>query len=514
MSGTERLAVRRGEFPRPNQEQVRSEFSAADESGERVLRAVQTFLTALILAFLFRAFLVEAFIIPTGSMAPTLLGKHGTLLCPTCGCEFDFGPSRAAPDDDQFVLPDEIRCPSCHALLEPDSVVVKPGDRILVHKWLYALSDWLGPRRWDVIVFRDPADPTQNFIKRVVGLPGESVEIVAGDLYIDGRIARKTPAAQGVLWLNVHDQTTLPAGEAGESAQRRWRTEEARNPAFGRGWQGENDRVLRYDGVDDTVRRLAFNVDDALLAEQLASGVERGRGSACFGDVRLRAELAYRSGEGTFAVVIRRGDTAFRAMIRRDGGVELWRYDSFGSAREVGELLGGQSVEGIRAGAPIDCEVGEVDYRVYVRVGGAEVIRTKDEQYAPNLERLRGRNLPPALGLWLEGRGGGFELRVLRIDRDVYYTFRPGATVRAGPGDPFRLQASEYFVLGDNSAQSHDSREWWRLGPHLPPGYRLGTVASSQIVGRASLVYFPSLLTLSQNGGWRVPDAGRVRFIR
>src|SRR4029079_5585678 len=49
---------------------------------------VESILIAFILAFIFRAFVVEAFVIPTGSMAPTLLGAHMRYRCPDCGYKF------------------------------------------------------------------------------------------------------------------------------------------------------------------------------------------------------------------------------------------------------------------------------------------------------------------------------------------------------------------------------------------------------------------------------------------
>ena len=59
------------------------------------------------------------------------------------------------------------------------------GDRILVGKFAYELAD---PQRWDVIVFKFPGDATTdartNFIKRLVGLPGETVRIQHGDMWI------------------------------------------------------------------------------------------------------------------------------------------------------------------------------------------------------------------------------------------------------------------------------------------------------------------------------------------
>src|ERR1700733_11687313 len=56
-----------------------------------VKETVESILVAFILAFIFRAFVVEAFVIPTGSMAPTLYGAHMRFRCPDCGTSFDVG---------------------------------------------------------------------------------------------------------------------------------------------------------------------------------------------------------------------------------------------------------------------------------------------------------------------------------------------------------------------------------------------------------------------------------------
>jgi signal peptidase I len=93
--------------------------------------AIQTVLTALILAFVFRAFFIEAFIIPTGSMAPTLHGAHAAQICPNCGWEYEVGASGS--ELDEMALPETVRCPNCHQegpLLEP-LASARAGDRIL-----------------------------------------------------------------------------------------------------------------------------------------------------------------------------------------------------------------------------------------------------------------------------------------------------------------------------------------------------------------------------------------------
>src|SRR5215212_613485 len=57
--------------------------------GKGVKETIESILIAFILAFVFRAFVVEAFVIPTGSMAPTLLGAHMRFTCRECGYQWD-----------------------------------------------------------------------------------------------------------------------------------------------------------------------------------------------------------------------------------------------------------------------------------------------------------------------------------------------------------------------------------------------------------------------------------------
>src|SRR6478609_44741 len=70
-----------------------------------VKETIESILVAFILAFVFRAFVVEAFVIPTGSMAPTLLGAHMRFRCNDCGYRFDanYSPETTAGGDDLYI---------------------------------------------------------------------------------------------------------------------------------------------------------------------------------------------------------------------------------------------------------------------------------------------------------------------------------------------------------------------------------------------------------------------------
>lgn len=112
-----------------------------------------------------------------------------------------------------------------HSLLEPYTVptrsmapALKAHDRIMVSKCAYDV--WLPftrvrlarvrePRRWDVIVFTtrgipDASAAPRNFVKRVVGLPGETLEIRQGDIYVNGALVPKPPfLADSCYYLNT-----------------------------------------------------------------------------------------------------------------------------------------------------------------------------------------------------------------------------------------------------------------------------------------------------------------------
>jgi signal peptidase I len=55
--------------------------------------------------------------------------------------------------------------------------------RLFVNKFVYRLEEI---HRGDVVVFRFPGDPSKSYIKRVIGLPGDTVEILRGEVYVNG----------------------------------------------------------------------------------------------------------------------------------------------------------------------------------------------------------------------------------------------------------------------------------------------------------------------------------------
>lgn len=172
---------------------------------------IESIAVAFLLAFLFRAFEAEAFVIPTGSMAPTLYGRHKETKCTQCGHLITIGASEELDHDGAYLTGrlESSMCPNCRAPNAIKDAPVFKGDRILVNKFPYELKE---PRRWDVVVFKYPEEPKTNYIKRLVGLPNETLTIRQGDLYRsepgDGelKILRKAdPNKQRELQILVHD---------------------------------------------------------------------------------------------------------------------------------------------------------------------------------------------------------------------------------------------------------------------------------------------------------------------
>ena len=127
---------------------------------KEAIKTLESIVIAILIALFLRAFIVQAFDIPSGSMEPTLL----------------------------------------------------PGDYILVNKFLYGiripftnirLFTYKSPQRGDIVVFIYPFDRSKDFIKRVIGLQGEKVQILDGKILIDdkqipdpwGSFEKKEPSA-------------------------------------------------------------------------------------------------------------------------------------------------------------------------------------------------------------------------------------------------------------------------------------------------------------------------------
>ncbi len=135
----------------------------AAKGQESWFETIKTVFWAVLIALVVRTFAYEPFSIPSGSMLPGLLVGDYLFVS-----KFSYGYSRFS---------------------YPWSPKLYSG-RILTGT----------PERGDVVVFRLPSDTKVDYIKRVIGLPGDTVQVKQGRLYINGKMVERRRAGQVVIW--------------------------------------------------------------------------------------------------------------------------------------------------------------------------------------------------------------------------------------------------------------------------------------------------------------------------
>jgi signal peptidase I len=501
---------------------------------------VEQIVVAFILAFLVRGFEAEAFVIPTGSMAPTLMGRHKDVACPQCGFSFTINAS----DESEPVLingrPQNLSlvrsglCANCRFSVPVENEPSFNGDRILVMKFLYNLPFLArdNPKRWEVIVFHYPEEPETNFIKRLVGLPGEVVRLFHGDVLtrpIDDpsapfRLQRKELKHQEAMQINVWDDRHRPRILADRPEWNRWRSTSAWTEKPGGVFEADaastRAELRYYHLVPDAAQWSAILSGEPLPYEPfrrlIADFSAYNSGSTMtrtlndpvpphwVGDLTIRFRIESNEPAGTLDIDLVKGGVVHRCSIDlATGKARLFRD---------GNPLGDAVATPLGRGGH-DVAFANVDGRLTLWVDGTlpfgegVVYQEGQEQYAPpTAEDLE----PVRIGL----AGGTARVSGLVLTRDIYYTNDPKPPHwdydgligdRSQLSDPaefaalrdlnwadFPVRPGHYLMLGDNSPRSKDSRAWslhdraWDES-----GRQSWEVPENLLVGKAFFVYWP-----------------------
>jgi len=136
----------------------------------------------LAITFVLHPLLLETFVAAGGSMSPTFAGWHREIVCTKCGGEVivPLVPGRSGSASGSELVPGNVGICSRCRLVTSTIDVTGPNlgpDRVCVYKQAR-------PKRWDIVIFRRPDAP---YACRVVGLPGETVHVADGDLFINGQ---------------------------------------------------------------------------------------------------------------------------------------------------------------------------------------------------------------------------------------------------------------------------------------------------------------------------------------
>ncbi len=381
---------------------------------------------AFVVAMVIRHFVVEAFRIPTASMAPTLVGRE------------------------------------------------RNGDRILVSKFQYALHE---PQRWDIVVFKvderrinyyraggtnrkpgkngmvelDGSPSYINYVKRLVGRPDEKIQVIDGDVFINGKIARKPPHAEQSLLVPVMNDRQMSTDKF-----------------FGI-WE-PTDRDVISRSPDGLITVAGSRVDCGLSY----TGDIYDRANNRVGDLKLAFRFHHTGGAGNLICKLSDEDA-------RDSEAEYEFVLPLGKPGAVPEIVVDGQVAA-RATAPFTptgehlLEVSNIDARAVLRVDGQVLVQFENDESAKRVAYA----LSAKDGVGFDANGCDVTVRDVEIWRDVYYTTasRGGVSPRFAVRSALQLGDDEYFMMGDNSPNSFDGRNW-------------GVVKRSSLVGEAFFVFWP-----------------------
>ncbi len=555
---------------------------------ESVKDTLISVIIAFVLAFVFRGFVVEAFVIPTGSMAPTLLGQHMRFNAEASGVPWTVGPWSTFPgtmdptpvQGQTGVAQDPVLVhdPRSGQAYERRDLPRLAGDRILVLKYLYALNE---PKRFDVVVFKNPGDPTVNYIKRLIGLPGEQLALVDGDVFVrkagpaagadpsdtpitwqepGWTIARKPDDAARAMWQPVFDSAFAPSNPKGPDGQT-WFNPPWRGGGNGEDWQIDNRRSYTHTGTGPTTlewdaSRTFFvkpgaperwEINDRYAYNETPFMV--GSPHYPVSDIRLKAGIEPSSG-GTGAITVMPTiDTRahqFRGIIEAGTArVQMRPLAAPGKPEAEWTTLGEGACAAFRPGITTNVEFWHLDQRLELWVDGT-LAASGNYNWTPaqriafatgqSLGQIAAANPNASMQLvdarlyvrprvrWAFAGAGGaagpgaFTLHRVGLDRDLHY--RPARRNASGrpawathPTTTMRLNGDQFFVCGDNSPASEDSRLWERpdewVAAQIDP--TVGVVPRDLMLGKAFFVYFPALAGSSPIP---MPDFGRLRWIR
>lgn len=552
-------------------------MTSATPSQQHETSIKETLISLLIsfaMAMVFRSYVVEAFIIPTGSMAPTLLGAHMEFESAESGYRWAVNPWYMADQETPFgvqgqgqhglpsvtdpmstnalnTFTDRGRSSSARGYLTPpESKPLRAGDRILVHKYLYALFE---PQRFDVVVFKNPELATQNFIKRLIGLPNEQVWLAAGDVFTrtyakdaEGReqlgpwqIQRKPARTQESVWRPVYSSQYAPLNPTRNMST--WFV----TPWTGAEWETENRREYRTQSAGPTT--LAWDSGSWPVTSwepynEYPARIATGRSFERYPvtDLRVRAGIRPDAAGMSVAATIVAQRHEYQGAI--EGGRAVLRMrPQAGEGQEPGAWteLASAPADAIEPGRVTNVAFWHADQALGLSINEETVVRaTYDWDPLTRLtnatvlsreeiESLSSREAtlasaaryaPSAPRIEWSFSGSAATLYRVELDRDLYY--EPTAFFNGRPGlatNPRALATlgpDQFFVLGDNSASSKDGRLWDTIDPWVADqmGSPMGVVPRDLMLGKAFFVYFPA--TEQAFGRIPVPAFGRMRFIR
>jgi hypothetical protein len=382
-------------------------------------------------------------VVTSGSMAPRLRGPCWIATCENCGVRFAIDQSEASSVS-------ATRCPNCASVVSLSSAIAKQGERLLIDTLSLTLAS---PRRWERVVVSDPDGSGGLVVKRIVGLPDETIEIRSGDVFANGQRARKSLDDLRNMAIRVNDDRHR-SGDIEGRATSRWRPTVADSGWIedSNGWrrQPPTNTSPRHDWLcyhhRSSAGRQVDSAIDALVSDDYAYNVAESRRLEAVHDLLFRCRLQC-SQKGRLAIWISDGRDAFCCVLEI-GRVNYAYAEAAPLAAPVtceDFVVVEQPPEDLSRSALV--EFAQVDGQLLLAIDGRTMLR---RQYDPSEPRLI-PVAPIAISAYGADRLVVTELEILR---DVHYLHGQRGEVET------RLAGDQYFLLGDNCPVSIDSRNW------------------------------------------------------
>ena len=485
---------------------------ATNRAAVEAVNLLESLITAFVLALIIVVFVVQPYIIPTGSMADTLRGAHFRLRCSQCGYRYDYNfepqkynlPENVIPLNKK--LPGTTRCPSCGYFEQSDSgAEVTKGDKILAVKCLY---QFFQPRRWDVVIFKNPTNPSITYIKRLIGRCGETVEIIDGDIYIDGNIARKPRKVQDELWMPIYDNDYQPVKPSKgifnghfwqqpfDVANSKWQINKQNQTEFLLDCDASQTSWLNYDTSIGNNFRATYAYDDIRFYNFWPF---------C-SDLMVRFYVKSDTTESKIGAGLSKYDTFYKGVVDLNGEMVISKIIS-----NKEKVLARKTIQPVKSNNSTCLEFANVDHMLTLSFGNERLsydMGTLLKDAGPR------KDIEPQAKILGSGK---LTISHVAIFRDIHYTSSLVGLSEKGiatEGNPLTLGNDEYFVLGDNSPGSFDGRWWDKEGLGNGKFYRKGIVPKDYMIGKALVVFWPGGYKPFENFIFHiVPDMSKMKII-
>ena len=475
-------------------------------SVESIITLLEWLVVAFILALMFMTFAMQAFQIPTGSMAETLRGAHYSMRCVRCGHRFDVGNDAVS-----YARP---QCPNCDYIEPPHALGrVNNGDRIFVLKSIYQFFE---PQRWDVVVFKNPTNPLDNYIKRLVALPGETVELINGDVFINGNITRKPASVQKELWMPIFLQDFQPLEAGKHFNDRVLKGEDANNKAWKPPFENEPNSLWQTDtksvftlNEKTNARHTMFYASDNPNDFRAFYGYNESSGYSfkpIVSDLMINFYAKCDDSDGYVGATLEKYGVHYSARVEFDGGMVFTKTINGQTTQLRPPMLSG----GIETDQFEKFEFANVDQQLVFRWGEKRFTYdlSKDEGFHP----VNGHyEKPPTVSIFASGPS---QIRHIGLYRDIFYMGEESISLRATKENPFALSSNEFFVCGDNSNNSLDGRFW--SVPGISNGdspYPVGIVPRDYMMGKAVMVYWSQAFRPAFDLPSMIPNLDNLKVI-